>query len=311
MNSLFSRLRARKRTPDRPRRSVFLERFEERTLLTSYEVIDLSSLGGNGDTTAAAINASGQVVGTSPVASGVSHAFLYADGVMTDPATAGLDWSTALRRSALEWFLWAALWPLVRLLARFQAETRSGMITLGPEAFDEWIRPTFHRYRAEAGWSGWESDLLDHLSDLCTQLSGTRVPVVAVHGDYAPANILLDAGQVSGVVDWELGRRAGLPFSDLLKFAASYGSYLDRASPPARGSLAGHPGWSQVRDRWGTVPGWTNGRLPCPRPWRIPTRMFAPPPSSSCRTACRDRRGTSSSRRCGTTTIACGSTASM
>jgi hypothetical protein len=144
-------------------------------------------------------------------------------------------------------------------LARFQAETRSGTMTLGPEAFEEWILPTFHRYRAEAGWSGWESDLLDHLSDLCTLLSGTRVPVVAVHGDYAPANILLDAGRVSGVVDWELGRGAGLPFSDLFKFAASYGSYLDRASPPARGSLAGHPGWSQVRDRWGTVPGWTNG----------------------------------------------------
>jgi hypothetical protein len=144
-------------------------------------------------------------------------------------------------------------------LARFQEETRSSTVTLGPAAFDEWIRPTFDRYRAEAGWSDWESDLVAYLSDLCALLSGTRVPVVAVHGDYAPANILLDAGRVSGVVDWELGRGAGLPFSDVFKFAASYGSYLDRASPPVRGSPAGHPGWSQVRDRWGMVPGWTNG----------------------------------------------------
>jgi hypothetical protein len=144
-------------------------------------------------------------------------------------------------------------------LARFQEETHSGTITLGRDTFEEWIRPTFHRYRAQAGWSGWESDLLDHLSDLCALLSGTRVPVVAVHGDYAPGNILLDQGRVSGVVDWELGRGAGLPFSDLFKFAASYGSYLDRACPPVRGALAGHPGWSQARDRWGTVPGWTNG----------------------------------------------------
>jgi Phosphotransferase enzyme family len=144
-------------------------------------------------------------------------------------------------------------------LARFQEETRSETITLGPETFDEWIRPTFDRYRAEVGWSGWESGLLDHLSDLCAQLSGTRVPVVAVHGDYAPGNILLDSERVSGVVDWELGRGAGLPFSDLFKFAASYGSYLDRACPPARGVLAGHPGWSQARDRWGSTPGWTNG----------------------------------------------------
>ncbi len=144
-------------------------------------------------------------------------------------------------------------------LARFQEETRSGTITLGPDAFEEWIRPTFHRYRAEAGWSGWESGLLDYLSDLARLLSGTRVPLVAVHGDYAPGNILLDSGRVSGVVDWELGRGAGLPFSDLFKFAASYGSYLDRACPPARGAVAGHPGWSQARDRWGAVPGWTNG----------------------------------------------------
>lgn len=144
-------------------------------------------------------------------------------------------------------------------LARLQEETRSGTVVLGPDAFEEWIRPTFRRYQAEIGWSGWESDLLDHLSDRCALLGGTRVPVVAVHGDFAPGNILLDRGRISGVVDWELGRGGGLPFSDVFKFAASYGSYLDRACPPARGSLPGHPGWSQASDRWGGVPGWTNG----------------------------------------------------
>ena len=144
-------------------------------------------------------------------------------------------------------------------LGRFQRETRSGTIVLGPGAFEDWIRPTFDRYRTEAGWGSWEADLLDHLSDLCGLLAGTRVPVVAVHGDYALGNILLDQGRVSGVVDWELGRGAGLPFSDLFKFAASYGSYLDRACPPARGSVPGHPGWSRARDRWGATPGWANG----------------------------------------------------
>ncbi|MFI5065874.1 MAG: aminoglycoside phosphotransferase family protein [Streptosporangiales bacterium] len=144
-------------------------------------------------------------------------------------------------------------------LARLQKETCSGTVTLGPDAFEEWIRPTFRRYQAEVGWSVWESDLLDHLSDQCARLGGTRVPLVAVHGDYAPGNILLDRGRISGVVDWELGRGAGLPFSDVFKFPASYGSYLDRACPPARGSLPGHPGWAQARERWGGVPGWTNG----------------------------------------------------
>jgi Phosphotransferase enzyme family len=143
-------------------------------------------------------------------------------------------------------------------LARFQAETCSGAITLGRDAFEERIRPTLLRYRAEVGWSSWESDLAGHMSELCAQLSGVPVPVVGGHGDYAPGNILVDREQVSGVVDWELGRDAVLPFSDLFKFATSYGSYLDRACPPARGALAGHPGWSQARDRWGSTPGWTN-----------------------------------------------------
>lgn len=144
-------------------------------------------------------------------------------------------------------------------LARFQAETYGTTVTLGPEMFEEWIRPTLDRYRAEVGWSGWESGLLDHLSNLCALLSGVRIPVVAVHGDYGLGNILLESGRVSGVVDWELGRPAGLPFSDLFKFATSYGSYLDRACPPARGAIAGHPGWARARDRWDVTPGWTNG----------------------------------------------------
>ena len=64
-------------------------------------------------------------------------------------------------------------------------------MTLGRETFEEWIRPTLLRYRAEVGWSSWESDLVEHMSDLCAVLGGTRVPVVAVHGDYAPGNILV------------------------------------------------------------------------------------------------------------------------
>jgi hypothetical protein len=79
-----------------------------------------------------------------------------------------------------------------------------------------------------------------------------------VHGDYATGNLLVERGRVSGVVDWERGRRAGPPLADLFKFAASYGSYLDRAAPPRNGALPGHPGWAQARDRWGVFAGWSN-----------------------------------------------------
>lgn len=143
-------------------------------------------------------------------------------------------------------------------LARFQQQTRSGTETLGGEAFARWIAPVLCRYRTEVGWNHREARLARHLSELSGRLSGTRVPVVAVHGDYAPGNIMVTGDRVSGVVDWELGRRAGLPFSDLFKFAASYGSYLDRAAPLSRGAVPGHPGWAQAHTRWGGTPGWTN-----------------------------------------------------
>jgi Phosphotransferase enzyme family len=143
-------------------------------------------------------------------------------------------------------------------LARFQQETRTGEVVLGAEAFDRWVRPVFARYRATIGWSGWEESLLDRLALAARDLAGVRVPLVAVHGDYAMGNLLADGRRISGVVDWELGRRVGLPFTDLFKFAASYGSYLDRAAPRRNGALPGHPGWATARERWGSVAPWAN-----------------------------------------------------
>jgi hypothetical protein len=145
-------------------------------------------------------------------------------------------------------------------LSRFQQETATSRAVLGAQFFDDWIRPTFARYRNAVGWSGWEAQLLDRLSLVAHELADVPVPLVAVHGDYAIGNVLVDGGHVCGVVDWELGRRVGLPFSDLFKFAASYGSYLDRAAPPRHGRLPGHPGWAEAVQRWGGLvdAGWTN-----------------------------------------------------
>jgi hypothetical protein len=143
-------------------------------------------------------------------------------------------------------------------LRRFQDETRSGEPCGTAEAFDRWVRPTFARYRDRVGWGAWEERLLEQLALLAGELGDVAVPVVAVHGDYATGNLLVERGRISGVVDWERGRAAGQPLSDIFKFAASYGSYLDRAAPPRNGTLPGHPGWAQARDRWGAFAGWSN-----------------------------------------------------
>jgi Phosphotransferase enzyme family len=145
-------------------------------------------------------------------------------------------------------------------LARFQRTTWQGQHVLGPGSYDEWVRPVLERYRQVVGWGPGEDELAARLAGVCAHLAGVSVPLVAVHGDYAIGNLLVDetAAQIAGVVDWELGQPCGLPFTDVLKFAASYGSFLDRAVPPRRGEVRGHPGWAEASRRWGGPGTWPN-----------------------------------------------------
>ena len=60
-----------------------------------------------------------------------------------------------------------------------------------------------------------------------------------MHGDYWFGNLLVDGGQVAGVVDWENGEQHGEPLRDVARFAVSYSLYLDRhVAPGAR--VPGH-----------------------------------------------------------------------
>ena len=72
------------------RHRLTLEPLEDR-LCPSYTVIDLGTLPGYASSGASAVNASGQVVGTStpPGPSGYNHAFLWQNGAMTDLGTLG------------------------------------------------------------------------------------------------------------------------------------------------------------------------------------------------------------------------------
>src|SRR5262245_6445438 len=76
-----------------PRCRPQLESLEDR-LCPSYTITDLGSLGG-GYSDAVALNESGQVIGTSGLANGTYHAFLWQNGVMSDLGTLGGNGSYA------------------------------------------------------------------------------------------------------------------------------------------------------------------------------------------------------------------------
>src|SRR5215813_5143113 len=54
------------------------------TQTSGYSITDLGTLPGYNESSAAAVNASGQVVGSVETITGISHAYLYNAGVQTD-----------------------------------------------------------------------------------------------------------------------------------------------------------------------------------------------------------------------------------
>jgi aminoglycoside phosphotransferase len=93
------------------------------------------------------------------------------------------------------------------------------------------------RFDGEAG----VADALDRLGEIHARLAQATAPRTAVHGDMWCGNVLLAAGRVSGVVDWEAGARQGEPLRDLVRFAHMYALFLDRRTRPGR-LVTGHRG---------------------------------------------------------------------
>ncbi|MDX6208680.1 MAG: hypothetical protein QOE24_1071 [Frankiales bacterium] len=165
----------------------------------------------------------------------------YTPGHVTDPAAVRRDFE-----SAGGW------------LSAFQDATAVASVTLGDELFRDHIQPVLARYRLQVGWSDWEAEAFADLEADARALPPTPMGLGVVHGDYAIGNILVDRGALAGVIDWELSRPAGVPMTDVLKFAASYSSFLDRAAPPRGMVMHGHPGWRPARERWESPSGWAN-----------------------------------------------------
>jgi hypothetical protein len=145
-----------------------------------------------------------------------------------------------------------------RWLAGFQQETMRGHVTLDAKSMPALVADVIDRYREQIGWSAEEDRFFRAVVRRAVALRGTAIPIVGVHGDYWMGNLLVSGGEVQSVVDWELARVTGLPFSDVFKFTTSYGLYLDRAYPGGNGSVPGHPGWTSAREKWRAYGDWAN-----------------------------------------------------
>jgi aminoglycoside phosphotransferase len=79
------------------------------------------------------------------------------------------------------------------------------------------------------------------LGDLQTHLCDHRGEQGVLHGDFWPGNVLMEKGQVRGVIDWENSRPDGVLIRDLARFVIAYSLYLDRHTRPGR-LVSGHAG---------------------------------------------------------------------
>jgi aminoglycoside phosphotransferase (APT) family kinase protein len=144
-------------------------------------------------------------------------------------AASYLRWRhTASRERVAADFAAAAAW-----LAELQAETAGELAPL------DLAGGVSARLRERFGDDELLGSDLERLAEMHQRLNKNLVRRTAVHGDFWPGNVLLSAGRVTGVVDWEAGSLAGEPVRDIVRFALMYALYLDRRTRPGR-RVKGH-----------------------------------------------------------------------
>ncbi|HWJ54391.1 MAG TPA: phosphotransferase, partial [Propionibacteriaceae bacterium] len=129
------------------------------------------------------------------------------------PGTTGTDLLAGGR--GLETQLTAAALTAITEIHRRTASTT----VVDPPMFRDWVDEPLDHLRRLPAWAA-EPSALDRLTELLHEcLDGLEVTAAAVHGDFWSGNVLFRvndaAPEVSGIVDWENGRRVGLPDTDL------------------------------------------------------------------------------------------------
>ncbi|MFM5923939.1 MAG: aminoglycoside phosphotransferase family protein [Novosphingobium sp.] len=106
-------------------------------------------------------------------------------------------------------------------LARFQQATKSGEVRIG-DAGPTGPLAVLRNLRETSGLPPREEAFLAKVIRQAEDLADERLPIVAVHGDFWVRNLAVRPEGLA-VFDWENCSEQGLPFSDLLHFAITYG----------------------------------------------------------------------------------------
>jgi hypothetical protein len=133
-------------------------------------------------------------------------------------------------------------------LLDFQRQTATGSGVLDEALLEHWVTGVIAAYRDEIGWDATEERLFAEVLTRAKQLLGLHLPTAGVHGDYWMGNLLVDGGELAGVIDWERGRPSGPAPLDVYKFPTSYALNMDRGYPG--GLVPGHDGRERWRERW-------------------------------------------------------------
>jgi aminoglycoside phosphotransferase len=114
----------------------------------------------------------------------------------------------------------ARLLPLA-LVAIDELHTRTATVmTVDEPVLDRWVHAPAAQVRAVVGGS--HRAVLDRLeAELVAALAGRPVARGWTHGDYNQTNVLLDGGQVSGIVDWTEAEPDGLVGADAVTLLIS------------------------------------------------------------------------------------------
>lgn len=105
-------------------------------------------------------------------------------------------------------------------LLQFKNEI-SNRIILDSNSINEYVIKPIEEFQRNSNLSKDAVDYLNHLRTIAGELRDCSAPLFFQHGDFLPANILLERNKIK-IVDWEFSRKMAFPLFDEFSFITDY-----------------------------------------------------------------------------------------